>query len=343
MQLSIHTLREALFNRLVSPGKRRTARGKIAISTEPVEQRLLLSGTEPPLLFPPTLPPPTDPGTTETTTTTTITIPLLPPVTITVTSTTPPDPQAEIDATWAANAVEYEQLKTKIHLRIAKWADQQNHLITDSFDNAEAAMNQMISFLGDNPENLQGLTNNVVNLVWAGGAYSGPYGASIGVAAVVFGIAVNTAIDSGGNAEEIRREIERAIGIQRQACRDQVSKVQQEWEQKFLEATRDAETRKEITVVAQLWELVQINLPVVEGAAPKPPSINKMYSGMLICYANERGWRQLISCSSDHEIAVGTYYFMNPQASLWQHQDWLGVMDVTDIIDELNRVRALGD
>ncbi|MCX7386228.1 MAG: hypothetical protein NTX48_06130 [Planctomycetales bacterium] len=50
---SIPSLREAMLLRFVSPRRRRAARGRIDLCTEPVEQRLLLSGTEPPTMTPP--------------------------------------------------------------------------------------------------------------------------------------------------------------------------------------------------------------------------------------------------------------------------------------------------
>lgn len=76
-------------DRFVGSKRRRKARGRIDLCTEPVEQRLLLSATEPPM----TMPTPTDPTGTNWTTTT-VNVTLVPPVTITVTTTTSPDPQA---------------------------------------------------------------------------------------------------------------------------------------------------------------------------------------------------------------------------------------------------------
>ena len=120
MQRSFLPLHSILSIRMVNPRRRSATRGRISFCTESVEQRLLLSGTEPPtiLLPPSTLFPPTDPvGTTTTpttTTTTTVNVSLVPPITITVTTTASVDPQAMIDAMWAANTVEREALKLKI-------------------------------------------------------------------------------------------------------------------------------------------------------------------------------------------------------------------------------------
>lgn len=156
-----------------------------------------------------------------------------------------------------------------------------------------------------------------MNLAWAGGSYTGVYSAPIGVASVVFGIAVNTAVDAVGTAEEIREQIDTATRAKVQEFRDQVAKVKQEWQDKANKAFQDAETRKDITVVSTLWQEVQSSLPVVIGAAPKPLSVSGMYKQMLMAYANSQGWQGLIKGDANHEIVVGTYYYLNPNASLW--------------------------
>ena len=136
-----------------------------SVSVEAMEVRLFLAGADDPNVQTPptvTLTPPTI-----VITGTSITIT---PITVTVTA---PNPQQTLQQTWGQSSAEYSTLKQEVEDRINNWSEQQNGLITDSFDNAEAALNQLIDCLSENPENLRAFANNSVNIVWAGGSYSG--------------------------------------------------------------------------------------------------------------------------------------------------------------------------
>ena len=121
-----------------------------------------------------------------------------------------------------------------------------------------------------------------------------------------------------------------------------MANVKQHWQKLFLEAIQQAETSKDIGVIRVFAGIVKAALPVVVGAAPKPPSVQSMYKGMLMSYVRSQGWSSLIKGSDYHEQQFGTYYYIDTSANPLQTADWPWI-DLSDIVAELNRLRESGE
>ena len=280
----------------------------------------------------PTSPPPTGPQTTTPATT-------IPTTPIAPTPTTTPDP---CQMSQQANAAEFAVLKQKIDDHIEEWARQQDNLITDSFSNGWAAVQNMIGFLNNNAENLKVFVGNSVNLTWAGSAVMYPVATAgpIGLGAVLLGIAANTAINHAQNSgQPLEDAIRDAIFAKRQEARDQVTAIKQEWDQKFAELLGKAEPCKDVSQLQSFYGEVQTALPVMP-TQPQPPSVNSMYQQMLLDYASVRGWRTWIVGSQWHEDNFGTYWYVDSTVSgVFGATQWPFILDAQDLVNELNSLR----
>lgn len=240
------------------------------------------------------------------------------------------------------NAGEFAELSARIAAHISQWESQQQNLITDTFQNAQSALAKLSSTVGTGQ--LELFAGNAVNVTWAGasvGLLAPEVAGPVGFTAVILGIAANAAIDNeGSSAATIESAINLAITNKRQEMRDQVTATRQDWDARFATLLGTAAQCNDVVALRAFWSIVRTALPIVEGAAPKPPSVNSLYRNMLFDFATAKGWRMYISGSQWHEDNFGTYYHIDStMAGLYLSIQFPFLVDLQDIVNELNGTR----
>ncbi|MCA9142162.1 MAG: hypothetical protein KDB05_05225 [Planctomycetales bacterium] len=241
-----------------------------------------------------------------------------------------------------ANAGEFAELSAKIAAHISQWESQQQNLITDTFANAQSALAKLKSTVGT--DQLKLFAGNAVNLTWAGasvGILAPEVAGPVGLGAVILGIAANAVIDNdGASAATIESAINSAITSKRQEMRDQVSATRQDWDARFATLLGTAAQCNDVGALRTFLSDVQTALFVVQGAAPKPPSVNSVYRSMLMDFASAKGWSTYIIGSQWHEDNFGTYYHIDSiAAGLYLSIQFPFLVDLQDIVNELNGTR----
>lgn len=162
------------------------------------------------------------------------------------------------------------------------------------------------------------------------------------ILSIVVGAAASAVADTTGGSVATVEAIKQALKVKRQELRNDVEKTAGHWDGEFAKILRINESQKNVHVLRQFKQTLDVALPVIADGAPEPTPVNQLYGDLLLQYAAGRGWRGYISGSSLDEERYGYYWNTNLNAinngGILYYTDWPGILDPKDIAQELNKI-----